>query len=86
MSFFGDTYYIYRLGILDHDELEAANSYIQGTSLAKVSMHALRAYGYYLNRSLAWADDVYSYPDQLERKYTQPSRLILAEMRKRLTK
>lgn len=86
MNFVGDTYYIYRLGILDYDELEAANCYVQGRGLEGVSMHALRASGYYLNRSLAWADDVYSDPDYLDHKYTQPLRLILAEMRKRLTK
>lgn len=86
MNFVGDTYYIYRLGILDYDELEAANSYVQNNSLEVASMHALRAYGFYLNRSLAKADDVYCYPDQLELNYTQPLRLILAEMRKRLTK
>lgn len=86
MNFVGDTYYIYRLGILDYDELEAANSYVQGRGLEGVSMHALRASGYYLNRSLAWGGEVYGYPDQLERNYTQPLRLIFAEMRKRLTK
>lgn len=86
MAFVGDTYYIYRLGILDIDELHAAYEYVQVQGIERVSMHALRASGYFLNRSLAWADDVYSYPDQLERKYTQPLRLLLAEMRKRLTK
>lgn len=86
MNFVGDTYYIYRLGILDYDELEAANRYVQNKGLEVVSMHALRASGYYLNRSLAWGGEVYGYPDQLERRYTQPLRLILAEMRKRLTK
>lgn len=86
MNFVGDTYYIYRLGILDYDELEAAKRYVQNKGLEVVSMHALRASGYYLNRSLAWGGEVYSCPDQLERNYTQPLRLILAEMRKRLTK
>lgn len=86
MNFVGDTYYIYRLGILDYDELEAANRYVQNKGLEVVSMHALRASGYYLNRSLAWGGEVYGYPDQLERRFTQPLRLILAEMRKRLTK
>ena len=85
MIFVCDTYYIYRLGILDIDELHAAYEFVKEKGLERVSMHGLRAYGYYLNRSLKWTD-AYLYPDSLERNYTQPLRLMLAEMRKRLTK
>jgi len=85
LSFVCDTYCIYRLGILDYDELEAAYDHVKHKGLQRASMHGLRAYGYYLNRKLKWSGgDLH--PDSLERNYTQPLRLLFAEMRKRLIK
>ena len=86
MNFVCNTYYIYRLEILDFDELEAANNFVQIKGLEQVSKHGLRAYGYYLNRCLKSNSEVYCDTDALECNYVQPLRSLFAELRTRLVK